>query len=94
LFEYLKKKIFCIIYDFECYVFFKFLKNFIEMNTKSELISKYDSRYKVVCVVEKIIILDFAEMNVVVPFPLLLKIVSEFQFVLGYYYYFIIIGCM
>jgi hypothetical protein len=58
------------------------------MNAKSEFISKYGSRYKVVCVLKKIIISDFAEMNVEVPFPLLLKIVFEFQFVLGFYYYY------
>jgi hypothetical protein len=59
------------------------------MNAKSEFTSKYGSRYKVVCVLKKIIISDFAEMNVVVPFLLLLKIVFEFQFVLGYYYLFV-----
>jgi hypothetical protein len=63
------------------------------MNTKSEFISRYVSKYKVVCVLKKIIISDFAEINSV-PFSFLLKIVSEFQSVLGYYYYFIIIGCM
>jgi hypothetical protein len=65
------------------------------MNRKSEFISKYGSRYKVVCGLKKIIISDFAETSSsIVSFLLLLKIVSEFQSVLGYYYYFIFIGCM
>jgi hypothetical protein len=54
------------------------------MNTKSEFISKYGSRYKVVCVLKKIIISDFAQANLVAPFSLLLKIVSEFQSLLGF----------
>jgi hypothetical protein len=60
------------------------------MNRKSEFIWKYGSRYKVICVLKKIIISDFAETNVDVPFSLLLKIVFEFQSVLGlllFYYY-------
>jgi hypothetical protein len=64
---------------FLCYIF-------QEMNTKSELILRFDSRYKVVGVLKKIIILDFAQMNSsVVPFLLLLKIVFEFQSVLGFF---------
>jgi hypothetical protein len=55
------------------------------MNTKTEFILKFDSRYKIVCVLKKLIISDFAETNVVVPFPLLLKIVSEFQSILGFF---------
>jgi hypothetical protein len=61
------------------------------MNAKSEFASKYGSRYKVVSVLKKIIISDFAETNSsVVAFSLLLKIVFEFQSVLGlllFYYY-------
>jgi hypothetical protein len=66
------------------------------MNAKSEFVSKYGSRYKVVCVLRKIIISDFAvTSSSVVPFLLLLKIVFEFKSVLGFYYYLIIfIGCM
>jgi hypothetical protein len=66
------------------------------MNKKSEFILRFDSRYKVVCVLKKIIISDFTKRDLVVPFLLLLKIVFEFQSVLGfyYYYYFIIFGYM
>jgi hypothetical protein len=66
------------------------------MNINSEFILRFDSRYKLVCVLKKIIISDFAQTNSVVSFPLLLKIVFEFQSVLGfyYYYYYIIIGYM
>jgi hypothetical protein len=45
---------------------------------------KYGIRYKVVCLLKKIIISDFAE-TTVVPFLLLLKIVFEFQSVLGFF---------
>jgi hypothetical protein len=54
------------------------------MNAKSQFLSKYGSRYKAVSALKKIIILNFAETNVVVPFLLLLKIVIEFQSVLGF----------
>jgi hypothetical protein len=65
------------------------------MNAKSQFIWKYGSRYKVVCVLKKIIISDFAETNVVVSFSFLLKIVSEFQLVLGFLLLlFIIVGCI
>jgi hypothetical protein len=56
------------------------------MNTKLEFILRFDSRYKIVCVLKKSIISDFSEKNSsVVPFPLLLKIVSEFQSILGFF---------
>jgi hypothetical protein len=63
------------------------------MNAKSQFILKYCSSYKVVSVLKKIIISDFAETNIVVPFLFLLKIVFEFKSILGFllviYYYFI-----
>jgi hypothetical protein len=56
------------------------------MNAKSEFASKYGSRYNAVSVLKKIIISDFAETNSsVVPFSLFLKIISEFQLVLGFF---------
>jgi hypothetical protein len=80
------------------YIFFNFFFILKEMNRKSEFIWKYGSRYKVVSLLKKIIISDFAEMNSSVDsFLLLLKIVFEFQLLLGIYYYYyhiIIIGFM
>jgi hypothetical protein len=55
------------------------------MNRKSKFIFIYPSRYEVVSVLKKIITSDFAETNSsVVPFLLLLNIVTKFYSVLGF----------